>query len=66
MVFSGICPQNDLVEMLELPDHPWFVAVQFHPELKSRPRRAPPALPRVRGRGGGSPARRRREHGLGA
>jgi CTP synthase len=38
MVFSGICPQNDLVEMLELPQHPWFVGVQFHPELKSRPR----------------------------
>ena len=36
MVFSGICPDNGLVEMIELPDHPWFVAGQFHPELKSR------------------------------
>jgi CTP synthase len=36
MIFSGICPSNDLVEMLELPDHFWFVAGQFHPELRSR------------------------------
>ena len=42
MRFPGICPQNELVEMLELPDHPWFVAVQFHPELNSRPRRPHP------------------------
>ncbi len=37
MVFSGMYMNNDLVEIIELPDHPWFVAVQFHPELKSRP-----------------------------
>jgi CTP synthase len=36
MIFSGICPDNGLVEMIELADHPWFVAGQFHPELKSR------------------------------
>src|ERR1041385_8819135 len=36
MVFSGICPSNNLVEMIELPSHPWFVAGQFHPELRSR------------------------------
>ena len=36
MVFSGICPANNLVEMIELPNHPWFVAGQFHPELRSR------------------------------
>jgi CTP synthase len=36
MIFSGICPDNNLVEMIELPDHPWFVGGQFHPELKSR------------------------------
>jgi CTP synthase len=36
MVFSGICPENGLVEIIELVDHPWFVAGQFHPELKSR------------------------------
>jgi CTP synthase len=42
MVFSGICPDNGLVEMIELPDHPWFVAGQFHPELKSRATNAHP------------------------
>jgi CTP synthase len=36
MLFSGICPDNGLTEVIELPDHPWFVGVQFHPELKSR------------------------------
>ncbi len=36
MVFSGICPDNGLTEIIELPDHPWFLGVQFHPELKSR------------------------------
>jgi CTP synthase len=39
---SGICPENDLVEIIEIEDHPWFVGVQFHPELRSRPRRAHP------------------------
>jgi CTP synthase len=36
MVLSGLSPDNNLVEMVEINDHPWFVAVQFHPELKSR------------------------------
>lgn len=36
MIFSGICPDNGLAEIIELPEHPWFVGVQFHPELKSR------------------------------
>ncbi len=36
MMFTGICPTNNLVEIIELPDHPWFVAGQFHPELRSR------------------------------
>jgi len=36
MVFSGINPDKDLVEIIELKNHPWFVACQFHPELKSR------------------------------
>lgn len=36
LIFSGICPDNNLVEMIELKNHPWFVAGQFHPELKSR------------------------------
>jgi CTP synthase len=42
MIFSGICPDNGLVEMIELADHPWFVASQFHPELKSRATNAHP------------------------
>ena len=37
MVFSGICPDNHLVEVVEIPSHPYFVACQFHPEFKSRP-----------------------------
>jgi CTP synthase len=35
--FSGMSPDGRLPEMIELPGHPWFVGVQFHPELKSRP-----------------------------
>jgi CTP synthase len=34
---SGLSPDGSLVEMIELPDHPWFIGCQFHPELKSRP-----------------------------
>lgn len=37
LVFSGMSPDGVLPEIIEWPDHPWFVAVQFHPELKSRP-----------------------------
>jgi CTP synthase len=37
MVFSGVNPDLDLVEMIELPDHPYFVACQAHPEFKSKP-----------------------------
>ena len=39
---SGLSPDGRLVEIVELADHPWFVGVQFHPELKSRPNRAHP------------------------
>jgi CTP synthase len=42
MVFSGVSPDELLVEMIELKDHPWFVGCQFHPELKSRPTRPHP------------------------
>jgi len=42
MVFSGIYPKNNLVEIIELKDHPYFVAVQFHPEFKSKPDNAHP------------------------
>jgi len=37
LVFSGMSPDGVLPEIVELPDHPWFVGVQFHPELKSKP-----------------------------
>jgi CTP synthase len=37
MRFSGMSPDGILPEIIEYPDHPWFVGVQFHPELKSRP-----------------------------
>jgi CTP synthase len=37
LVISGVSPDRKLVEIIELPDHPWFVASQFHPEFKSRP-----------------------------
>ena len=37
MVLSGLSPDENLVEMIEIPDHPWFLASQFHPEFKSRP-----------------------------
>ncbi len=42
MVFSGTSPDGRLVEMIELVDHPWFIAVQFHPEFISRPNRPQP------------------------
>lgn len=42
MIFAGTSPDNHIVEMIELPDHPWFVACQFHPEFKSRPNKPHP------------------------
>ncbi|HLP08951.1 MAG TPA: CTP synthase [Opitutaceae bacterium] len=42
MVFAGVNPQRNLVEIIELKDHPWFVGVQFHPEFKSKPNQAQP------------------------
>ncbi|HEX6965991.1 MAG TPA: CTP synthase [Gemmatimonadaceae bacterium] len=42
MRFSGLSPDGSLVEIVELPDHPWFLGCQFHPELKSRPTRPHP------------------------
>ncbi|MDI6907506.1 MAG: CTP synthase [Thermoanaerobacterales bacterium] len=42
MVLSGLSPDGRLVEIIELRDHPWFVATQFHPEFKSRPNRPHP------------------------
>lgn len=42
MVFAGTSPNNHIVEMIEIPEHPWFVACQFHPEFKSRPNKPHP------------------------
>ena len=39
---SGLSPDGSLVEMIELPQHPWFIGCQFHPELRSRPTRPHP------------------------
>ncbi|WP_308573658.1 CTP synthase [uncultured Eubacterium sp.] len=42
MIFAGTSPDDHIVEMIEIPEHPWFVAGQFHPEFKSRPNRPHP------------------------
>ncbi|HLV10727.1 MAG TPA: CTP synthase [Halanaerobiales bacterium] len=42
MVFAGLSPDEKLIEIIEIPSHPWFVGVQFHPEFKSRPNRPHP------------------------
>ncbi|SFL17359.1 CTP synthase [Halanaerobium salsuginis] len=42
MQITGLSPDERLVEIVEIPDHPWFVGVQFHPEFKSRPNRPHP------------------------
>ncbi|HML52973.1 MAG TPA: CTP synthase [Solidesulfovibrio magneticus] len=42
LVLSGLSPDGELVEMVELPDHPWFLGCQFHPEFKSSPMRPHP------------------------
>jgi len=42
MKMSGVSPDGRIVEMIEIPGHPWFVACQFHPEFRSRPNRAHP------------------------
>jgi CTP synthase len=42
LVLSGVSPDRNLVEMVELPNHPYFIACQFHPEFKSRPHDAHP------------------------
>jgi CTP synthase len=64
LVVSGTYLEGHLVEIIELPDHPWFVASQFHPEFKSRPTRPAPlfrefvgaALARARERSGSAVA----------
>jgi CTP synthase len=39
---AGLSPDGSLVEIIELPQHPWFIGCQFHPELRSRPTRPHP------------------------
>jgi CTP synthase len=64
LVMSGLSPDGRLVEAIEIPDHPWFVASQFHPEFKSRPTRPQPlfrdfvgaAVAHQRGRASVAPA----------
>jgi CTP synthase len=69
LLLSGQSPDGRLVEIVELKDHPWFVASQFHPEFKSRPER-PHVRRRGRCRAPGPecsqwPASRRRRAGFG-
>ena len=42
LILSGVSPDNELVEMIEIKDHPWFIGVQYHPEFKSSPRNPHP------------------------
>ena len=42
LVFSGINPERNLVEIIEVENHPWYVGVQFHPEFQSKPNKAHP------------------------
>ena len=51
LIFSGMSPDGQLPEIVERPDHPWFIGVQFHPELKSRPFEPHPLVRRLH-RGG--------------
>jgi len=64
MAFSGVSPDGRLVEYIELRDHPWFVATQAHPELKSRPNRPHPLFREFVGAAAGlaapTPASRKR------
>ena len=41
-IYSGMSPDNSLPEIIEYKNHPWFIGVQFHPELKSRPQHPHP------------------------
>lgn len=42
MLLSGLSPDGRIVEMIEIPEHPWFIGTQAHPELKSRPNKPHP------------------------
>ena len=59
---SGLSPDGQLVEIVELPDHPWFIGCQFHPELQSRPTRPHPLFAGFVAAAVGAKRRRRIEH----
>ena len=59
---SGLSPDGQLVEIVELPDHPWFVGCQFHPELQSRPTRPHPLFAGFIAAAASARRRRRAEH----
>ncbi len=59
---SGLSPDGQLVEIVELPDHPWFIGCQFHPELQSRPTRPHPLFADFIAAASGARRRRRAEH----
>ncbi|MBQ2081261.1 MAG: CTP synthase, partial [Treponema sp.] len=42
LIIAGVNPERNLVEIVEVPDHPWMLGGQFHPEFKSRPNKAGP------------------------
>jgi CTP synthase len=62
MRLSGLSPDGQLVEIVELPGHPWFVGCQFHPELQSRPTRPHPLFAGFVAGAVGAKRRRRAEH----
>ena len=63
--FSGLSPDGALVEIVELPQHPWFLAVQFHPEFKSKPTQPAAAVRRLRRRGDREALEATRTHAAG-
>jgi CTP synthase len=59
---SGLSPDGQLVEIVELPEHPWYIGCQFHPELQSRPTRPHPLFAGIVAAAAASKRRRRTEH----
>ena len=66
LVVTGTSPDGKLVEVIELRDHPWFVAVQCHPEFKSKPTEGASAVPRLRpGEPGAARRKKAKERAVG-
>ena len=55
LIPSGTSPDGSLVEVVEIPDHPWYVAVQYHPEFKKQAAPAASVVPRFRRSGDSAP-----------